>query len=161
MSALKGESRQPQRHYPAHPPPIVDLGFPTILFVTVCVKGKRPLLANDSAHECLRKAWTVANAWRVGRYVIMPDHVHLFCAPATGDHTFKKWMEYWRYCFTREWPFMSEKPIWQRNYWDTQLRRGENYRGKWEYVRQNPERAGLVKSADDWPFAGEMYVLRW
>ena len=161
MPASKGESSQPQRHHPSHPPPIISLNQPTILFVTLCVKKKRPLLASNMAHECLLKAWTTANAWHVGRYVIMPNHVHFFCAPGTLDCTFKKWMEYWRYCFTRSWPCESDKPIWQRDYWDTQLRRGENYSEKWEYVRRNPNRAGLVNHTDDWPFAGEMHVLRW
>ena len=29
----------------------------------------------------------------------------------------------------------------------------ESRAGKWEYVRENPVRAGLVARAEDWPFA--------
>ncbi len=32
---------------------------------------------------------------------------------------------------------------------------------KWEYIRHNPVRAGLVNDPDDWPYQGEMHVLRW
>mgnify|MGYP003875432317 CR=1 FL=1 len=51
--------------------------------------------------------------------------------------------------------------FWQRDFWDTQLRRGESYSAKWKYVRHNPVRAGLVPSADLWPYQGELNVLRW
>ena len=30
----------------------------------------------------------------------------------------------------------------------------------WNYVRDNPIRAGLAQSADEWPFAGEIEALR-
>jgi len=52
-------------------------------------------------------------------------------------------------------------PIWQRDFWDTQLRKGENYDEKWQYVLENPVRAGLVKHSEDWPYQGELNVLEW
>ena len=39
----------------------------------------------------------------------------------------------------------NDRPIWQRHFWDTQLRRGESYDQKWDYVMQNPVRAGLAE----------------
>jgi REP element-mobilizing transposase RayT len=56
-----------------------------------------------------------------------------------------------------QWP----ETLWQRDCWDTQLRRGESYRAKWEYVLDNPVRAGLCESPDEWPYLGEMNVLQW
>jgi hypothetical protein len=50
---------------------------------------------------------------------------------------------------------------WQTDHWDTRLRSGESYDAKWEYVRNNPVRAGLVKTADEWPYQGELNVLPW
>ena len=52
-------------------------------------------------------------------------------------------------------------PLWQRDCWDRQLRTGESYTQKWEYVRNNPVRKGLVANADDWPYQGELNVLEW
>jgi len=54
-----------------------------------------------------------------------------------------------------------EQPIWQRDFWDTQLRRSENYDSKWQYVVDNPVRAGLARKADKWPFQGELSFLPW
>lgn len=45
--------------------------------------------------------------------------------------------------------------------WDTQLRRSENYDSKWQYVVDNPVRAGLAREVDEWPFQGELSFLPW
>ena len=39
------------------------------------------------------------------------------------------------------------------------IRHSESYAEKWEYVRQNPVRAGLVTNADDWRWQGEIVRL--
>jgi REP-associated tyrosine transposase len=41
----------------------------------------------------------------------------------------------------------------------TSLRAGESYSEKWNYVRDNPVRAGLVSNADEWKYAGEIEKL--
>lgn len=45
--------------------------------------------------------------------------------------------------------------------WDTQLRAGESYDAKWEYVRQNGVRHGLATAANEWPYQGELNILQW
>jgi REP element-mobilizing transposase RayT len=47
------------------------------------------------------KAWTEANAWLVGAYVIMPDHIHLFCAPKNEEITIEQWIVFWKRQFRR------------------------------------------------------------
>jgi len=42
---------------------------------------------------------------------------------------------------------------------DHVLRGDESYGGKWEYVRENPVRAGLVATWEKWPFRGEPFAL--
>jgi len=150
------------RKHPIHQPVHCYHNRSVIVFVTVCTKDRKQILADDAVHEVLVEAWRAANAWLVGRYVIMPDHVHLFCAPAELDPVpLLKWVSFWKSHASRRWPRPADLPVWQRHFWDTQLRRGENYSEKWEYFLQNPVRAGLVASADDWPFQGELHQLRW
>ena len=91
----------------------------------------------------------------------MPEHLHFFCSPVDDATPFKKWMEYWRSAVTRVWPVPEEKPLWQREFWDRQLRDDESYGEKWDYVRDNPVRAELVKQSDEWAFQGELNVLPW
>jgi hypothetical protein len=70
-------------------------------------------------------------------------------------------MEFWRASVTRQWMNIADKPIWQKEFWDTQLRHGESYAAKWAYVRNNAVSSGLVPHADAWPFQGELNVLPW
>ena len=58
-------------------------------------------------------------------------------------------------------PPVRNPPLFQRDCWDRQLRTGEIYTQKWEYVRNNPVRKGLVANADDWPYQGRMNIIEW
>ena len=42
-----------------------------------------------------------------------------------------------------------------------QLRTGESYGAKWQYVVGNPVRHRLAKDATQWPYQGEVNLLRW
>jgi putative transposase len=92
----------------------------------------------------------------------MPEHLHLFCAPA-GHETLplQNWMAFWKSYAARRWPAPADTPVWQRHFWDKQLRRSESYDQKWQYVVENPVRARLVEKPEDWPYQGELNVLRW
>jgi hypothetical protein len=41
---------------------------PAIVFLTVCTKSKKQILANEAVHDTLREAWKAADSWLVGRY---------------------------------------------------------------------------------------------
>ncbi|MFT3868295.1 MAG: hypothetical protein QM715_07340 [Nibricoccus sp.] len=151
----------PVRKRPAHMP-VVETSKPIIVFLTICTHNRKSILACDKVHQLLRDTWIRAHFWQVGRYVIMPNHIHLFAAPACWPvESIRKWSSYWKSHASRRWPNQSEQPIWQTDGWDTQLRSGESYSAKWEYVRNNPVRAGLVNEVDDWPYQGEINPLSW
>jgi hypothetical protein len=44
-------------------------------------------------------------------------------------------------------------------FFDHLIRHSESYAEKWEYVRLNPVRAGLVKTCQEWPWQGEIEKL--
>jgi len=150
------------RKHPIHQPAYERFNTAIMVFVTVCTKDRKAVLANAEMHRVLRESWQRAERWLVGRYVIMPDHIHLFCTPVVSvPESLQSWMGFWKATATRQWPHRGDLPIWQRHFWDTQLRRGESYSAKWDYVGANPVRAGLVCNSEDWPYQGEMNVLRW
>jgi len=163
FSATQGaDGAAPSRKRPAHMP-VVDTGnLSPIVFLTVCTKDHCSLFASPDVHALLTESWRAAEHWHVGRYVVMPDHIHLFCCPATRPpESLRSWVKYWKTLVSRRWPRPSEHPIWQQDVWDTQLRSGESYSGKWQYVRENPVRAGLAERSDDWPYQGELNMLPW
>lgn len=152
--------KHPRRH-PMHLPPSEKFNRSIIIFVTVCTAKRRKVLASPNAHAAVLSAWNSAARWLVGRYVMMPDHIHFFCAPNEFEGpSLERWMRYWKSLVTRK---LSEPSgsFWQRDHWDRQLRRGESYDGKWEYVRSNPVRHGFVSAEKDWPYQGILNELRW
>jgi hypothetical protein len=72
-----------------------------------------------------------------------------------------RWIAWWKRWVSVHWTDPGDLPIWQRSFWDTQLRAGESYERKWEYVRANPVRAGLCITPEAWPFQGELTFLDW
>lgn len=152
-------SDEPGRRRPVHFPP-TEIGFRSILvFVTVCTKARQKVLAREEMHSALLESWRNAARWRVGRYAVMPDHVHFFCSPGSWPPPpLRGWMAFWKNGMSRGFPALT---LWQRDFRDTQLRKEESYAAKWEYVRHNPVRHGLVDRADNWPYQGELHRLEW
>ncbi len=149
------------RRHPIHLAPIEAHNRSVIILVTAATAKRREILASPSAHQSIIKTWNAATTRLVGRYVIMPDHVHLFCSPNGLDTpSLDTWMRSWKSLVTRA---IGEGAgsVWQRDHWDRQLRHGESYDDKWEYVRSNPVRHRLVKSTAEWPYQGELNELRW
>ena len=54
---------------------------------------------------------------------------------------------------------LESPKLWQPGFFDHILRSDESYGEKWNYIHENPVRAGLVKSADNWPYQGEIVVI--
>jgi len=138
---------------------LISTNQPTIVFLTVCTEKRQPWLAQKVVQETLDQVWREADSWLVGYYLLMPDHLHLFCAPRDLSFSLKQWLSYWKSQFTRK--HLDKAWRFQRDGWDTRLRRSESYTEKWNYVRENPVRQGLVNRADDWPFWGMLNVLLW
>jgi putative transposase len=153
-----------RRKHPAHG--ILSNGNnATIIFLTVCTKNRAKWLASPKVHKLLHSVWTKASAWLVGDYVIMPDHIHLFCAPnpmLEGEAPaepipFDNWVRYWKSMFTKR--HKNPRHQWQIDHWGTRVRTWERYEDKWEYVRNNPVRHGLVATVDEWPCQGRVHDL--
>lgn len=96
----------------------------------------------------------VGNA--LGRFVIMPDHVHLFVRIGT-ESKLSEFVRLLKQHLTRTLLARGEKaPVWQPGFFDHLLRHSESYFEKWRYVRENPVRAGLAAGPDEWPYQGEL-----
>ena len=156
-------------------PPRLDCLFPhnPVFFVTACTHQRKRLLANKSVHDAFvsfsTRAYSDHNV-AVGRYVIMPDHIHLYvCGP--DDFELGRWMgrlkqQLQKAIIGRDAQKLTamasptgrrlQAPVWQRGFFDHVLRNEESYGQKWNYVHDNPVRAGFVTNADDWPYAGEI-----
>ena len=150
------------RKCPIHLPIRYKGNRSVLIFVTICTKSRLACLLSEEGHRVICRAWAEATHYRVGKYLIMPDHVHFFCSPATYPaETMKPWVEYFKSRTAQNWPMPLPHKLWQRGYWDTQIFTHEQYRSKWAYVQNNPVRANLIDRAEEWKFTGEMYSLQW
>ncbi|HTL67503.1 MAG TPA: transposase [Lacunisphaera sp.] len=148
-----------------HLPHLVSLQKTPIVFLTVCTRLRVCLLADEVPHSILRDVWrqsAVRNGWFVGRYVLMPDHVHLFAQVTREACALADWVRIWKsISATRiNRHFARCEPLWQSDYFDRYLRSTDDYRHKWEYVLANPVRKGLAPAPAQWPFAGVIHELR-
>jgi putative transposase len=149
-----------------------------IFFVTFCTRDRRKI-HELSRVEAAFVAYCAHAAEQhnvaIGRYVIMPDHVHFF---VQGDPNFalSPWVGVLKRAMSGAVSMASQptrlppqgrdsqairlprkqNSLWQPGFFDHILRSDESYAQKWEYVRDNPVRAGLVARWDEWPHQGEI-----
>jgi REP element-mobilizing transposase RayT len=135
-----------------------------IYFITTCTFRRRAILASKRVASILIDEWRSAHnrhGWAIGRYVIMPDHVHFFCSAELGVKRLATFMQAWKQWtskrIARE--VKLSGTVWQEEFFDHVLRSSESYSQKWDYVKGNPVRAGLVKRSDEWPWQGEIESL--
>ena len=133
-----------------------------LYFVTACTHTRVRRLACDEVHQKLiefAECATERGVW-VGRYVVMPDHLHLFAAFRPESLTLSAWIKSLKNTLSKTLRTMATPtPHWQDGFFDHLMRSGESYDEKWRYVRENPVRAGLVARWDDWPYQGEIHQV--
>jgi REP element-mobilizing transposase RayT len=87
----------------------------------------------------------------------MPDHIHLFAGFGPESKSVSAWMKSLKNTISKTLNSATlSGPHWQKGFFDHVIRSSESYEQKWNYVRENPARAGLVLMAEEWPFAGEI-----
>jgi len=159
--------REPGRHTPAkgvH----VSLGGPNWVFLTVCTEKRERWLAQTSVQSALHDLWqNTATAWLVSDYLLMPDHLHLFCAPRDLKFTIERWMGFWKDRLAKSLKNQGDAAAspchmfgkFQAGGFHHRLRDNESYTQKWQYVRENPVRAKLVAEPEDWPYFGRVHEI--
>jgi REP element-mobilizing transposase RayT len=77
------------------------------------------------------------HGWAICSYVIMPGHVHFFCAPDPDCKSLSDFMREWKSWASRRINGLPPRPttaattLWQREFFDHILRSNESYAQKW------------------------------
>src|SRR5262245_9930318 len=107
----------------------VSLGGPNWVFLTVCVDKRHRWLAQPSVQRVLDNIWQYsATKWLVSDFLLMPDHLHLFCAPNDLKFTIERWMGFWKDRFAKSHLDMG---TFQEGGFHHRLRDDESYAQKW------------------------------
>jgi len=86
-------------------------------------------------------------------FVIMPDHVHLLIE-VDGDMTIEKAMQLikGRFSHRLSHEFGYKGDVWQRGFTEVQVLNKQNFEAHRAYIAENPVKAGLVASTEEYPF---------
>ena len=94
--------------------------------------------------------------------VVMPDHVHLLIQPFLKSET-KCWsmgsiLHSIKSYSAKQIPQVMGHigKVWEDGRYDRLMRNEEEFQQKWEYIRQNPVKAQLSKTPEDYPFFWEV-----
>ena len=139
-------------------------------FFTVVTYCRRPILVDDKVVNELRLAIRdvkqqspfVVDAW-----VVLPDHMHCVWSLPEGDADYSSRMGKIKSNFTRRvagrfhdpnlLTFSKKKKrestIWQRRFWEHEIRDQIDFEKHIDYVHYNPVKHGLVKNIADWPYS--------
>ena len=105
--------------------------------------------------------------FKIDAWVLLPDHLHcVWTLPENDDDFSMRWnIIKKRFSQTakstlHQTEFMNkskhkhrESTIWQRRFWEHQIRDDEDYRYHIQYTHYNPVKQGLVKNPDDWQYS--------
>jgi putative transposase len=125
--------------------------FGATYFITICCQQRGVnQLCNKETAAILSKTARIYHdqaRWHLTLLLLMPDHLHALVG--IGGETSLSGL-------IRSYKRITSKLAnlcWQRNFFDHRLRHSESSAQKFDYICQNPVRAGLIDSAETWPYA--------
>ena len=133
----------------------------SIYFITFSTHERQALLTNPVVHDSLQNFCLLARERNVlvGRYVMMPDHLHLF-VDVGEEMQISLWIKSLKNSLSKTLRHLGHQaPHWQKGYFDHLMRSEQSYEEKWLYVRENPVRKRLISEASEWPYQGEVNPL--
>jgi putative transposase len=139
-------------------------------FFTVLTHQRRTLLTDTRARACLRLAWQETRRrsyFDVVALCLLPDHLHCVWKLPEGDCDFSLRWSRIKVGFTRRYlgaggtecdqnPSRNrkrERGLWQRRFWEHQIRDEQDLQRHVDYVHYNPVKHGLVERVEDWPWS--------
>jgi putative transposase len=139
-------------------------------FFTVVTFQRRRLFANPKNHEILSEIITEVQKdypFTMDAWVFLPDHLHCLWTlpPEEADYS-KRWglikarftkaiaKEQGRSALlTGSRIRHGESTIWQRRFWEHQIRDERDLHVHLDYIHYNPVKHGLVDSPGKWPYS--------
>lgn len=134
---------------------------PRAFSVTISTNGRRKAFRNRKAVSlCLTVLEQTAakEGMEVLVYCFMPDHLHLLLEAKEGASLIR-FMKAFKQISAYRYGRMFGEPLWQKGYYEHVLRKEEDMLEVAEYIMQNPIRAGLVSSIEEYPSWGGTLVV--
>lgn len=138
-------------------------------FFTVVTHQRQPILLEPAFRAALREAVTRTRShhpFTIDAWVLLPDHLHTIWTLPEDDTNFSlRWNMIKQLC-SKALPEIRndsrlsasrvarrETSIWQRRFWEHQVRDDANFERCMDYVHYNPVKHGLVSKVRDWEWS--------
>jgi putative transposase len=142
---------------------------PTYFFTLVAYR-RRTIFCTPVLRTALRDAIETVRVTRpfvVDAWVLMPDHMHCIWTLPEGDEDYStRWSEIKRHgvsacrdrlhdpsLLTRAARQRNESTIWQRRFWEHQIRDEFDLEKHVDYIHFNPVKHGQVRRVSEWPYS--------
>jgi putative transposase len=138
-------------------------------FFTVVTYRRQPILCLDESRAVLKQVVSeIARNYpfNVDAWVLLPDHLHCIWTLPEADSDYSTRWALIKKEFTKSiirtatprTPNQSrtrhrEGTVWQRRFWEHQIRDDIDYNNHMNYVHFNPVKHKLVESPRDWPYS--------
>jgi putative transposase len=125
-------------------------------FVTFSCHDRKPYFTEAGAKETFESSLEKMRQeykFMVAGYVVMPEHVHLLVSEPP-EVTLARILQAVKISVARR---LTEKPFWQRRYYDFNVYTTGKRAEKLGYMHRNPVARGLVSSPGDWKWSSHQY----
>jgi len=138
-------------------------------FFTVVSHRRRPILCTEAMRATLHHGIARVRELRpfaIDAWVLLPDHLHCIWTLPEGDHDFStrwsliKHRVSYTYGQTHDEAAVTESRrkhrdanVWQRRFWEHQIRDEIDLDRHMSYDHFNPVKHGLVANAAQWPYS--------
>ncbi|WP_263416544.1 REP-associated tyrosine transposase [Terriglobus albidus] len=130
---------------------------PGTYFVTSLVANRRRVFqVTRNAELLLETLDHYRENYLLHAYVVMPDHIHLLLTPT--QITLERTMQLIKGGFSYR--FHASQSVWQRGFTDHRIRNAEEYVTRLAYIAQNPVRARLCTTAEEYPYSSVNPTIR-
>ncbi|MEI6125865.1 MAG: transposase [Pseudomonadota bacterium] len=137
-------------------------------FFTLVTYSRTKIFAHEENIDLLRNAFKnvmSVHPLKIDAFVLLPDHLHCMWTLPVNDGVFSK---RWRLikshvsqeCDAKYKNMPSEtrqtkkeQAVWQRRFWEHQIRDDRDFKAHCDYIHYNPVKHGLVKAPGDWQYS--------
>ena len=138
----------------------------TTYFFTVVTDNRRSILCQECNVALLREAFSDVisrHPFTIDAFVLLPEHLHCIWTLPENDNDFSnRWRQikghFSRNCgdelkgdLTSGHKNKGEQAVWQRRFWEHQIRDERDFIKHVEYIHYNPVKHGLVNAPAAWP----------
>ena len=116
----------------------------------------------DALREAVRRT-RAERPFEIDAWVVLPEHMHWIITLPDGDADYANRIKAMKIRFVQAIPrgetrnparvLRGERGIWQRRFWEHEIRDEADFARHVDYIHFNPVKHGLVTRVRDWPYS--------